>query len=113
MSEALEQVANLFKALGSPRRLQIMWLLRENPTCVCRLQARLGWRQALISQHLTTLRQLGLVTARREGRFVLYSLRYPEMADLIARAAAILQVALPAEVCDPGPCDHCHDSTAV
>ncbi len=107
MSEAFDPLAALFRALGSPRRLQLLWLLRDQETCVCRLQARLGWRQALISQHLTTLRQLGLVTARREGRFVLYALSDPKLADLIAQAAALLQITLPPDRCDSGSCGHC------
>ena len=65
---------DLFKACGHPVRLQILEvLLRDGEACVCHLEAHLGQRQAAISQHLAKLRQVGLVTDRRDGWNVYYS----------------------------------------
>jgi ArsR family transcriptional regulator len=69
----LEQ-ANLFKVLVHPTRLAILDLLRDGEQCVCHLEAHLGLRQAYISQHLTVLRQAGLVEIRREGWNIYYKI---------------------------------------
>ena len=68
-------VAEVFKALAHPTRLQILdVLLEEGEACVCHMEARLGRRQATISQHLAKLRKAGLVEDRRDGLNVFYAL---------------------------------------
>jgi len=59
--------AELFKALASPLRVQLLLHLEE-PTTVSRLVALVGATQPLISQHLRVLRTAGLVTVTRRGR---------------------------------------------
>jgi DNA-binding transcriptional ArsR family regulator len=65
----------LLKALAHPVRLKILEILREGEQCVCHIEAVLGHRQAYISQHLMLLRQVGLVTDRKDGLRVYYSVR--------------------------------------
>jgi DNA-binding transcriptional ArsR family regulator len=65
--------AELLKVLAHPARLQILDVLRDGEQCVCHLQAVLGLRQAYVSQQLMELRELGLVTDRKEGLRVFYS----------------------------------------
>ena len=66
--------AGSFRALGHPTRLEIMKVLvAEGEACVCHLEARLGLRQAYLSQQLARLRRAGLVVDRREGLNVFYS----------------------------------------
>ena len=78
---------DLFKACGHPVRLQILAvLLQDGEACVCHLEAHLGQRQAAISQHLAKLRQAGLVTDRRDGWNVYYSVAEPSLASLLAAA---------------------------
>ncbi len=78
---------DLLKACGHPIRLQILEvLLRDGEACVCHLEAHLGQRQAAISQHLAKLRQVGLVTDRRDGWNVYYSVAEPSLASLLAAA---------------------------
>jgi ArsR family transcriptional regulator len=64
--------AEVCEALANPTRLEILGLLREGEACVCHIQAKLGQRQAYISQHLNVLRQAGLVTSRKDGLRVYY-----------------------------------------
>ena len=65
--------ADRLRALGHPIRLEIMGaLLAEGEACVCHLEARLGLRQAYLSQHLARLRRVGLVVDRRVGLNVFY-----------------------------------------
>lgn len=64
----------LFHALADPKRLRILEILRSGECCVCDLAGSLDIRQSLLSFHLRTLRDAGLVDARKEGRWVHYAL---------------------------------------
>ena len=70
--------AQLLKSLAHPVRLQILDILRRGEECVCHMEAVLGRRQSYISQQLMTLRDAGLVDARKEGLNVFYCLADPE-----------------------------------
>ena len=86
---SLEIEARALSALANPRRLEILELLRDGEACVCHIQAVLGQRQALISQHLNVLRQAGLVTSRKDGLRVYYqvsSRRWFAVVDELGRA---------------------------
>jgi DNA-binding transcriptional ArsR family regulator len=65
--------AELLKALAHPVRLQILDILRDGEQCVCHIEAVLGQRQSYISQHLMLMRKVGLVTDRKDGLRVYYS----------------------------------------
>ena len=75
--------ADLFKSLGHPIRLQILWLLAHQEACVCHLEAQLQMRQAYLSQQLAVLREAGLVAERRIGPYVYYRARNPQVSELI------------------------------
>jgi DNA-binding transcriptional ArsR family regulator len=73
--DAYDIQAELLKALAHPVRLQILDLLRDGEQCVCHMEAALGQRQSYISQHLMLLRKVRLVTDRKDGLRVYYSVR--------------------------------------
>ena len=54
-----EAEAHFFKLLMHPARLEILDELRKDEACVCHLEAKLGYRQAYISQHIMVLRKAG------------------------------------------------------
>jgi ArsR family transcriptional regulator, arsenate/arsenite/antimonite-responsive transcriptional repressor len=62
-----------FGALADETRLRILLLLRDGECCVCELTEALELGQSLLSFHLKALKDAGLVTDRREGRWVYYS----------------------------------------
>lgn len=69
------RLLTLLRALADEKRLGIVGALREGERCVCELQDVLGeGSQSLLSHHLRTLREAGVVRDRREGRWVHYSL---------------------------------------
>jgi ArsR family transcriptional regulator, arsenate/arsenite/antimonite-responsive transcriptional repressor len=70
------------KALGDEKRLLIMLRLAGGERCVCDLMDDLGTPQSLLSFHLRTLKDAGLVTDRRNGRWVHYSISASGLADL-------------------------------
>jgi ArsR family transcriptional regulator len=69
-----DQLAALFKAASEPIRLRILALLAHGELCVCHLHALLDAPQPTVSRHLAILRHAGLVSARRDGSWVHYSL---------------------------------------
>lgn len=73
--------AQVLKALAQPKRLRILDLLRDGERSVGELARALGVPQANVSQHLAALRAQDLVSARRQGQTVYYTLAHPEVAD--------------------------------
>jgi len=73
-ADQLAQLEGLFKALADATRLRILRLLMAGEVCVCDIHDTLRIPQAKASRHLAYLRRAGLVTTRREGLWVHYSL---------------------------------------
>lgn len=73
--------AQLFHALSDETRLAILALLRDGERCVCELQADLDAAQSRLSFHLKVLRDAGLVTDRREGRWSYYTIAPVALAE--------------------------------
>ncbi|MFA6166110.1 MAG: metalloregulator ArsR/SmtB family transcription factor [Gemmatimonadaceae bacterium] len=62
----------LFHALSDATRLSILEMLRDGERCVCDLQAELDAAQSRLSFHLRVLKEAGLVTDRKDGRWSHY-----------------------------------------
>jgi len=69
-----EKLANLFSALGSDTRIRILRELADDVLCVGALAMRLDLTQSAVSQHLTVLRNAGLVQSDKQGSYVHYGL---------------------------------------
>ena len=73
MSDPLYELhAGICQTLANPKRLEILNLLRDGERSVSDLAERMGLSPSNVSQHLTLLRQKGVVTARRDGLAVYY-----------------------------------------
>jgi ArsR family transcriptional regulator len=91
-SKALS-LAGLFAALADTTRLRLLNLMADHEVCVCHFVEILGQSQPKISRHLAYLRRAGLVAARREGKWMHYSICTPVDAtasDLLADVLATL-----------------------
>jgi ArsR family transcriptional regulator, arsenate/arsenite/antimonite-responsive transcriptional repressor len=77
------------KALADETRLGILAQLAGGERCVCELTGSLGAAQSLLSFHLRTLKEAGLVTDRREGRWVHYAISAEGFAELEAFLAGV------------------------
>ena len=66
--------SHLFHALSDDTRLEIVEMLRDGERCVCDLMGALDAAQSRLSFHLKVLKDAGIVTDRRHGRWVYYSL---------------------------------------
>ena len=91
----IQPIVSLLESISPLARLEILQTIGAGEACVCHLEARLGYRQAYISQHLMALRQAGLLDSRREGKYIFYRLAKPEVTLLIQQAAKISGVNLP------------------
>lgn len=95
LSRPLSEVkAELFKALGHPARVRVLEVLVDGERTVGELQPLVGIESSHLSQQLGVLRRAGLVSARREGSSVHYTLRDPLVADLLAVARQFLLATL-------------------
>lgn len=80
MSEVkyLKEMETFFMALADKTRLRLLNLMAEDEVCVCFFTEVLGDSQPKISRHLAYLRNADLVEARRDGKWMHYSIRWPE-----------------------------------
>jgi len=74
MTRLLADTVAVYKALAHPARLRIISMLRGGELCVCQITAVLGAATSTVSAHLAELRRSGLVTERKDGRWVYYAL---------------------------------------
>lgn len=72
--EELQELAGLFKVFGDSTRIRILYVLFQREMCVCDLAQILDMSKSAISHQLRVLKQTKLVTNRREGKTVFYSL---------------------------------------
>ncbi len=88
--EELGRLARLFHALSDETRLRIVAKLLTGEQCVCYLADALEAGQSRLSFHLKALKDAGLVTDRRDGRWIHYSLNHEALSAVGAflRAAA-------------------------
>jgi ArsR family transcriptional regulator len=83
-------LAGMFAALADPTRLRLLNLIAGREVCVCHLVAILRQGQPKISRHLAFLRKAGIVTARREGKWMHYSISPPADAAQASILASVL-----------------------
>src|SRR5213076_794314 len=83
------RAARLFHALSDETRLEIVRLLSHGERCVCELQDALGAAQSRLSFHLKTLKDAGLVTDRRAGRWIYYALNRQLLDGMAAFVQAV------------------------
>ena len=76
-------ITNLFKAVGDPTRLKILFALSKKPLCVCDLAVLLGMEHSAISHQLRVLRDKNLVKFKKEGKMARYYLKDEHVVILI------------------------------
>jgi len=84
-----ETVGRRFHALADGTRLKIIDRLRDGEECVCNLTGPLGMRQSLLSFHLRKLKDAGIISDRKEGRWVYYALNLDVLDEMLAALEAL------------------------
>lgn len=82
--ETLQDLGDLFKVFGDTTRIKIMYALYEDEMCVCAIADLLNMTQSAISHQLKTLKDANLVTGRRDGKTIYYSLSDDHVKSIIA-----------------------------
>jgi ArsR family transcriptional regulator len=86
-----DRAARLFHALSDGTRLSILRRLRFGQQCVCNLTDALDAAQSRLSFHLKVLKDAGLVTDHREGRWMYYTMNpeaFSEVAEMVELLAS-------------------------
>lgn len=76
-----ERNAEIYKLLGNPKRLEILNIIRDQEATVDQLSQILNIRKANTSQHLAILRNLRVVSVRKEGKNVYYKIANPKIVE--------------------------------
>ena len=85
----LDRAVMLFHALSDATRLSIIEMLRGGERCVCELQDELAAAQSRLSFHRRVLKDAGLITDRREGRWSYYRIVPEALAEVHDHAVAM------------------------
>lgn len=83
-SDAPERAARFLKSLAHRDRLKVLCTLLEGEQSVSAVEARVGASQSAVSQHLARLRDEGIISSRRDGRQILYSIADPMVLNVIS-----------------------------
>lgn len=83
--------AAVLKALAHPSRLLIVEKLAEKAHCVCELTEMVGSDTSTVSKHLSLLRNAGIISDRKQGTSVYYSLEAPCLLRLLACVESVIE----------------------
>jgi ArsR family transcriptional regulator len=83
--DLVRELIAIARALSDPTRIRVMAALRNGELCVCELVDALDISQSSLSSHLQICREVGVVTTRKESRWIYYSLsaRYEPLIETI------------------------------
>jgi ArsR family transcriptional regulator len=90
--------ANICSGLADPRRILILYTLKDKPINVSDLANEVGISQPAASRHLTILRERGMVTAERDGQSVVYTLADERIIQALDLLRAVLADQLKSQV---------------
>lgn len=88
--DGIELKAKLFRGFADPSRLALLDALREGPASVSALVEATGLSQPNVSNHLSCLRDCGLVVSTAQGRYVFYELSDARVVRLLALTEELL-----------------------
>ena len=86
MESELYDLSDFFKILGDSTRINILFAIDEAPICVCDIARLLSMTKSAVSHQLKILRQADLVTYKKSGKNVFYSLADSHVRDIIEKA---------------------------
>ncbi len=89
-----ELQADICQTLANPKRLQIVSLLKKGELSVGEMVKSMGIAKANLSQHLSIMRQKGILVARREGTSIYYRLASPKITEACASMREVMMYLL-------------------
>lgn len=79
--ETLEDHAAILKSIADPTRLKIIYLLKNGELCVCQILEAINKSQSTISHHLNKMKKEGVLSARKQGKWIYYKLANENITD--------------------------------
>ncbi len=92
--DPMKKFLGIAKALSDENRVRILMFLREGEMCVCQIIEMLRLAPSTVSEHMAVLHRAGLVTGRKEGRWMFYSIVEKDVPAPVSGALEWLQVSL-------------------
>jgi len=81
--ESIRRQSDILKALSDPARAKIVYELKGGDMCVCELMRDLGMSQTMVSHHLKILKYAGIISDKKAGKWVYYSLVDKKAYDVL------------------------------
>ena len=94
MEEQTRFKAKIFRVLGDPTRLKILYYLRTSERCECEIVPYLGLAQPTVSRHLKILTSQGMLIFRKDGARKMYSVSTPKVFRILESIDEDLQMHL-------------------
>lgn len=79
----MDQIVQVFKALGDETRLKILIILSRRRICAKGISKHLGISEAAVSQHLKVLKEAGIITGEKLGYFVQYNIQNIALLEIV------------------------------
>ena len=79
--ETIENNAAVLKSLADPTRLKIIYILKNGELCVCQILEAIDKSQSTISHHLNMMKKEGVLSARKQGKWIYYKLANENIID--------------------------------
>jgi len=86
-----EKQAEIAKAIAHPLRIAIIDFLKEGEQCVCDIAEHIGSERSNVSRHLAVMVKAGILSYRKQGLKVIYSLKTPCIIDFFSCTATCLK----------------------
>jgi ArsR family transcriptional regulator len=86
----LRELEDVFAALGDATRLKILKIIADEELCSCEVQAALELTQPTTSHHLGILERAGLLSSRRNGKWVFYKIANAQVKNLITKGFSLV-----------------------
>lgn len=99
----IQEMSEIFKLLGDKTRLMIVAFLKEKEQCVCDIVDMVGISQPGVSQHLRKLKAGGLVSEKRMGQWIYYSLKIedkPYLRDILNYIPSLKELEIENKCCE-------------
>ena len=90
-ADKFEAKANIMKALSSPVRLMIVDALSRGEICICELQPMFQLNKSTLSRHVTALRNVGIVSGRRDGVRLMLKLETPCILQIFECTMGVIE----------------------
>lgn len=82
----MKEAQKIFKALSDPTRLKIIILLLDSEECVCNIFPNVKRTQSTVSIQLKKLEDWGLLSSKRKGKYIFYSLKNKKIRSILESA---------------------------